>query len=381
MFYSPLSLRFGGGFEHWVLELIPRLQKYEISSTIVCTKFTTGDFGRISVDEIKEIMNKAHSQYYELPYAFSLPIGLSPILKLEELKKMGDIVQKCDLIYFANAYAFHDFIIYLLKRRFQRPVISGQHATLFSDSSLPNIYTKTVRRNLLKKFDAFHVLNSQDKRTFQNWGLRNIYYIPIGVDTEKFRPCCMERTTKFRVLFIGRLTSQKGIDILCRSIMMINKKDHLKGKIEFWIVGSGPLQFLVNKLAESYSNVKYADKVSDKFLPEIYRKCDLFVMPSRRETFGITALEAQASGLPVIASNIAGPSDTIVDGVTGSLIQKESPEAIVFAIKKYYNLWLNDPDKYMQIRVYARENILRNYSLEVIAVRMRDMFLYVKRKK
>lgn len=378
MFYSPLSLRFGGGFEHWVLELIPRIKKYGISSIVVTTKFTAGDIERISADDIKEIINKADSQYFELPYTFSLPIGHSPILNLKELKKIESILRKCDLIYFANAYAFHDLIIYFLKRQFQKTVISGHHATLFSDTLFSNTYTKTIRRNLLKKFDAFHVLNNQDKRTLQKWGLQNIYQIPIGIDTEKFSPSYIERrNTKFRCLFIGRLTSQKGIDILCNSINIINKKDYLKDKIEFWIIGSGPLKFLVYNLAKRYSNIKYVERVPDNILPEIYRECDIFVMPSRRETFGITALEAQASGLPVIASNIAGPSDIVIDEVTGSLIQKESPEAIVFAIKKYYNLWLNEYDKYKQMQLLARKNVLDNYDWKVVIPRIRDMFFSV----
>jgi glycosyltransferase involved in cell wall biosynthesis len=337
----------------------------------VCTKFTAGDIGRISTDEIKEIMNKTHSQYYELSYVFSLPIGSSPILKLDELKKMADVVQNCDLIYFANAYAFHDLMIYFLKHRYQKPVISGQHATLFSDSMFSNVYVKTIRKTLLKKFDTFHVLNSQDEQIFRKWGLRKIYRIPIGIDIKKFRPDSIEKNNaKFRVLFVGRLTLQKGTDILCQSIRMINKKEYLKEKIEFTIVGSGPLQPLVRKLTDDYKTVRYLGRVSDEALPEIYRNSDLFVMPSRRESFGITALEAQACGLPVIASS----SEIILNGVNGTLIQKENAGELVSAIKAYYNLWSKNNEKFKRMGIMARKNVVKCYDWNIITDQIVNMF-------
>jgi len=374
VFYSPLSLTFGGGFEHWVLELVPRLQKYGISARIICTKFRAGDVGRISVGEIDETMRKAHSEYCELPYIFSLPVGSSPCLKFDGLIRLADAVQNCDVIYFANAYALHDLLIYFLKRRYQKPVISGQHATLFSDSIFSNIYSKTIRRTLLKRFDAIHVLNRFDEEVFRSWGLHRIYRIPIGIDVERFKPHDFEQNNqKFRVLFVGRLTLQKGVDILCQCIRTINDYEHLQKYLEFWLVGSGPLQFLVEKVAKSYTNVKFFERVEDESLPAIYRGCDLFVMPSRRETFGITALEAQASGLPVIASNIPGPSDIVIDGVTGSLVQKEFPEAFVSVIKKYYDLWFCEYDKYREIRVRARKSALR-FAWENVVPQINTMF-------
>jgi glycosyltransferase involved in cell wall biosynthesis len=313
--------------------------------------------------------------YNELPYVFSLPIGSSPCLGFNELKKIADIVKDCDLIYFANAYAFHDIIIYFLKRRYQKPVISGQHATLFSDSIFSNTYLKTIRKTLLRRFDAIHVLNKNDEQILRKWGLHNIHWIPIGIDIEKFKPHNSEKdNAKFRVLFVGRLVSQKGVDILYHSIRIINNNEHLKREIEFWVVGSGPLQFLIKELAKSYENVKFFGRIEDEVLPEIYRECDLFVMPSRRETFGITALEAQASGLPVIVSNIPGPSDIVIDGITGSLVQNESPEAFVYAIKKYYDLWLSEHDKYKQICANARRNVLDHFAWEIVIPKIYNMF-------
>jgi len=380
LFYSALSLRFGGGFERWMLEVVSHLKKRGVSSIIVCTKSIIEDVERISNQQIQETLNKASAEYFELPYhSLHIAASNSPIPRVTELNRH---VRDCDIVYFSNAYAFQDLMICLLKLIQRKPVISGQHSTLFSDSRPHNIYINTLGKKLLNHFDVCHVLNSNDLHFFKKWGLKRVCLIPPGINTQIFKPMDhVRRHIKFKVLFVGRLTSQKGIDVLCRSIEIFNKtNDEFSRNVDFVIVGSGPLESLVQKLNKRYTNVKYLGAVPQKTLHEIYGSCDLFLMPSRRETFGNVALEAQAYGLPVIASDIPGPSDIIIDGVTGTLLREKSVKALISAINMYYRLWFQDYEKYREIFMNARQNAMK-YDWRNVSKRLYDMLVNVYRDR
>jgi len=376
MFYSPLSLRYGGGFEHNILQTVKHLEKYDVSSLLVCAKSVANDRDRMSIQRIKIILDKVSAKYFEfvcLPFP-TTSFG-SPVPLLHDFKKIAKAVRDCDIIYFNNAHAFQDLLVYSLKKIYKKPVISGQHCKLYYFSTFwdktHNLYVNSLGKNLLRKFDAYRVLNSQHFHLFNSWGLKNTYLIPQGVDTEKFKPNNFEKNTKkFQVLYVGRLSPEKGIDILCESIKAINNS--LQKNIEFIIVGSGPLEFLVQRLAERYENVSYLGHLED-ILPKIYRSCDLFVMPSRGEALGTVALEAQASGLPVIAFDCMGPRDTLINGITGSLIRKEDAKMLTQKIVEYYSLWLNNYEKYKQMRLAARENAVKRFDWNIIAEHIYDM--------
>lgn len=374
LFYSPLSLRFGGGFEHWVLEVVTRLARFGVSTEILCTESTVGDRERVSAREIYSKLKQVDVEYSEIPYVrFPLGNSNSPIPSMRGLRKILN-TKDYDVLYFPNAYAFQDILVAMLKIGHHKPVISGQHAVLFQGSKPHDWYVETVSRALLRGFDAHHVLNRQDLEILKRWGTTNVYLIPIGVDTTKFRPRTRgENHTEFKVLFVGRLTFQKGIDVLCESIKMINQESNLRKDVHFWIVGSGPLESLVVKIANQYSNVHRLALMSDEDIAGLYRSCDLLVMPSRRETFGIVALEAQASGLPVLAADIPGPRDILIDGITGKLIQPTDPYSLTSAIKEYYFLWNKDYEVFKTCCRRSRESAARRFDWEIIIKQIHEM--------
>lgn len=359
-----------------MLEVAPRLKKLGVSTKIVCTKSTVGNTERISSESIQNILNEISPEYFEVPYV-PFPNGLSesPIPMIRTLRKIINAID-FDIIYFANAYALQDLLIYMLKFTHKKPVVSGQHAVLFQESILHDLYVNTIGKALAKSFDAHHVLNTHDMQVFEKWGLKRVHFIPIGVDTQRFTPKRKRDHTKFRVLFVGRLTFQKGVDILCESIEIINK-NAIGEDLEFLLVGSGPMESLVRNVTKRYDNVRYLRHATEEVLPKIYRDCDLFVMPSRRETFGIVTLEAQASGLPVIASDIPGPSDVVIDHITGTLIRKESSGALASAVLRYYDLWLRDYSKYCDTCTASRTNASRRYDLKATTSQLYDMLVDV----
>ena len=151
--------------------------------------------------------------------------------------------------------------------------------------------------------------------------------IPFGVDTKKFRPnnynCDLNSDNKIKsILFVGSLDRAhyfKGIEVLLKAVSGLRTKDW-----RLTIIGEGDLKPDYQKMAKQLkveNKVNFLGKIEDKELPLIYRRADLFILPSttREEAFGLVLLEAMASGLPLIASDLPGVRSVFIDGVQGFL--------------------------------------------------------------
>ena len=97
------------------------------------------------------------------------------------------------------------------------------------------------------------------------------------------------------------------------------------------VVGDGSQRSALEELARQLNIggiTNFAGYVAPRDLPEHLWRMDVFVMPSHMESFGVAAAEAQACGLPVVASQVGGLPECVVDGVTGYLVPPRSPDAI-----------------------------------------------------
>ena len=125
-------------------------------------------------------------------------------------------------------------------------------------------------------------------------GFNNILGWTRGVDTTLFRPRSVRRFGDDTVfLYVGRVSIEKNIEAFLHAELPGRKV----------IVGGGPL---LKELSEKYRDVAFVGKQVGEDLAECYASADVFVMPSRTETFGIVILEAMASGLPVAAYPLRG---------------------------------------------------------------------------
>lgn len=181
---------------------------------------------------------------------------------------------------------------------------------------------------LPKMFDAFLTVSEFSARTLDPPpGRTRVVY--GGCDVDRFRPD--DGTTRDGVLFLGRITPHKGIDRLLRA---------MPPKIPLTIAGTAghdpdPPESgypeLLHDLARG-KNVRFAGQIGDERLPELYRRANVYVLPSvdvtcygKRveitELLGLTLLEAMASCTPVIASRTGGLPEVVVDGETGYLVE------------------------------------------------------------
>jgi phosphatidylinositol alpha-1,6-mannosyltransferase len=162
--------------------------------------------------------------------------------------------------------------------------------------------------------------------------------IPPGVDLPSdTAPLASVRPT---LLTISRLADPyKGHDVLIRSLAQVRSR---VPDVEWIVIGDGPLRGGLEELARScglLESVRFVGAVSDEQRDEWLRRTDLLAMPSRLpgagragEGFGIVYLEAAAYGKPVVAGNVAGAVDAVVDGETGLLVDPTDPAAVAGAI-------------------------------------------------
>ena len=121
----------------------------------------------------------------------------------------------------------------------------------------------------------------------------------------------------FKVGYIGRLDTPKGVHILIKAFKTVDKN------IELEIAGDGVLLNDLKKQAEGMNNVKFIGRVDEPYT--FLKSCNMLVVPSIREPLGNVCLEAGICSLPVVAANIDGLPEIIVDTVSGELIKATSP--------------------------------------------------------
>lgn len=140
---------------------------------------------------------------------------------------------------------------------------------------------------------------------------------------------------KFKVLFVGRHIERKGICYLIDSAKFLPAD-----KFEIRIVGVGDLTEKLKQQAAKYPHVIFTGKLSPEDLANEYRTANVFVLPAivdhkgDTEGLGVVLIEAMELGLPIVASNVGGIPDVVVDGESGILVPEKDPEALANAFKR-----------------------------------------------
>jgi glycosyltransferase involved in cell wall biosynthesis len=157
--------------------------------------------------------------------------------------------------------------------------------------------------------------------------------IPVvhnGVDTSRFLSGDRQWEPA-RLLLVGRIVHQKGIDLLLEALAGLRALSW-----ELLIVGDGPRRETYTAQAAAaglQGRVRFAGWLTGEALEQAYARANLFVFPSRHEGMPNVVLEAMSSGLPVVASRVAGNEELIDPGVTGLLVPKEDASALREAVR------------------------------------------------
>lgn len=200
-----------------------------------------------------------------------------------------------------------------------------------------------------------------------------IVLLPNGVEADDLRPKSNYALGKsIRVLYVGRLHEQKGVDVLLRGFQQLVRSDPYLN-ITLQLAGSGPLRESLTMLAKQLgidSKVEFIGQTDEVY--EYMQKADIFVLPSRAEGMSNALLEAMTFGLPVVVSDIPGNAHLIQQDVNGLLFENESAESLA----ENLSLLLGQDSLRERLGKEARRTIDTQYSLDSVA----DEYIKLYRK-
>jgi len=159
------------------------------------------------------------------------------------------------------------------------------------------------------------------KSDLERFGFTNVVLWTRGVDLDIFRPMESKvlNTARPIFLYVGRVAVEKNVEAFLKLDLPGSK----------WVAGEGPA---LAELKSRYTNVNYLGVLSQPELAKVYAAADVFVFPSRTDTFGLVLLEAMACGTPVAAYPVTGPIDVLGEHGPGAL-HDDLHEACLQALK------------------------------------------------
>lgn len=165
----------------------------------------------------------------------------------------------------------------------------------------------------------------KDELIFKGIPKERIKVYPRGININKFHPSKNNGLLKkyqkeIKFSYFGRLSQEKNIDILIEAFKKLCINKEINQKIHLFIVGNGPFFHELNNMVENYPITFMGYRFGDE-LESLYAEMDLMVFPSTTDTFGNVIVEAQASGTPVIVTDVGGPQENIIPDETGWIVK------------------------------------------------------------
>lgn len=346
-----------GGLENGLVNLINRIPEDHYRHVILCLKGYSDFRDRIHRKDVEIIDLKKRDGndlrlYYRLWQHFT---ALKP-----------DIVHTRNL---ATLEAVIPAIFSGVRVR-----IHSEHGREFDDIDGNSRKNRLLRRALMPVVSHAIAL-SRDLESYMNTRIgvqkRKLTQIYNGVETEKFYPSGEKNNTlpfseSGLIVFgtVGRMQAVKDQTTLVRAfIRLLEVAPELRETVRLIIVGDGPLK------SEALSLLEKACCADITWLPgarndvaDIMRQMDIFVLPSLSEGISNTILEAMATGLPVIATQVGGNDELVMNDETGMLVPPADPEAMARCMLRY----LADRSLIIRHGNAAKQSVVKHFSMDAM---------------
>lgn len=305
---------------------------------------------------------RPEEHYYDVKINYNLKEIFFPFIKIpfyNEVKLGIPIIQKIsdsfkafqpDIVHIITEGPLGFFSLWIAKQM-NIPVIAD-YRTNFND------YLKFYHIQYLDEFikiylNYFHnqcdlnlVPTLEVKKQLLKKQYKRIKVLGRGIDTHQFNPVKYSsilrdnlniKSDDLMFLYVGRIAPEKNLYFLCNILEKIyNKYEHVK----FVFVGDGPIK---SELENRYQGVIFTGKLQGEELSQIYASSDVFLFPSKTETFGNVFLESYASGLPIISYNYGAAKKIYSNHQTGFLLPLNSLNE-EYLWMKYLETYIKNPE-------------------------------------
>ncbi|MDQ3239145.1 MAG: glycosyltransferase family 4 protein [bacterium] len=319
-----------------------------------------------------------------LPFDPASIISKSPNnLSWKYFPKINNFLKSSDIIGISDTYYFWNYQAFKFAKKNNIPLFTIIWCNM---KNHPSIYIPPYSfiSNEIAKYSSLFILRNKACLKFTrslNIPDEKTKIIYMGIDLEHFVPknYNLNSTATVKILFVGSLTPSKGVLDLLKAFTILHSTHP---NIELLIAGSGPLENKIKELSQKYP-IKYLGFTPYEKLPDFYTQCDIFCSPSKtlkyfnfpinQEYFPYTSLEAMASALPIISTNIGGIPEAI--GQDNLLVHEGDIEQLVNSLK----LLINNKTLRQEIGQKNRERAKKLFDSKVQVRETEEAILNIKR--
>jgi glycosyltransferase involved in cell wall biosynthesis len=352
----------GGGTAERTFQMSRFLAKAGADCTVLVT-----DLG-LTPERIKELQGVEVVAYPCLSKRFYIPRG--------SYKKIWNLVADTDIIHLMNHWSFLNALVYLMAKDLQKPYVvcpAGALSIYGRSRILKRLYNLIIGKNIIRQADGQIAIAPVEMTQFRAYGIppEKISIIPNGVDAGNF---LSNDTGAFRkkfglgdapfILFMGRLNSIKGPDLLVQAFC--NIRENIKSH---HLVFAGPDGGMLNRLKEMAAAANISNRVhftgylggDDK--SQAYHAAELLVVPSRQEAMSIVVLEAGVTGTPVLITDQCGFDEVLTIG--GGRVVPATTEGLQSGLHEV----LKEPDGLNAMGERLKHHVKSHFAWDIIASR------------
>jgi len=284
-----------------------------------------------------------------------------------------DAVANADIIHLMNHWTVLNALVYLSARRQKKPYVvcpAGALPLFGRSKKFKYLYNKFIGNNIISNANGHVAIAVNEIGHFQQYGVEpdKVSLIPNGINPEDFKSSDVDNfRRKFGlndspfVLFIGRLNTIKGPDLLLDAFKTINEAFN-----EYHLVFAGPDGGMLGELQERSEEMQITDRVhftgylGGEEKSSAYRAASLLAIPSRQEAMSIVVLEAGIMGTPVLLTDQCGFDE--VERVGGGKVVNATVEGLQNGLLEI----LKNPDKLTIMGRNLKDYVANNYTWERI---------------
>ena len=278
--------------------------------------------------------------------------------------RFTNLLKQYDIIHFHEMdFSFPLFSFFVKKPKIFH--LHGIRASFFQRYHLSRLIFKHVT-------DFYICITRQMESDLIELGIAKsrIVHLPNSVDVEVFHPRGEKEDNL--ILYLGRIVPEKGLHVLIESLRFLKKSVHLVivgplGSHEYY---QDILKYIETENQKAKHKIEYLGNIPQAEVIKLYQKASVFVLPSFWEAFPVVILEALSCETPVVATPVGSVPEVVRNYENGILVPVNNPPKLAEAIEHL----IDNKDVRIRMGREGRKWVIRNFSLEVIAKRLCNIY-------